>query len=235
MSGASSSTERAEETSPIRVLVADDEETVVDVLRALIGSDPSLRFVGAAHNAEDAIELTVRERPDVVLLDVRMPGRRRAARDARDHEAMRADEGGGALGARGLGHGDRDDQRGGERLRPERRFDGQDPADDPSNDRRELHRRRAAAATHPGLSDAPSAHAAEHRGREGDPGRGDHRRVRTDRGSRHGTDRRRRRPATRGDPSPPFLRHLARRCRGRRPPPRHGDGRVPGEPRGAAR
>ena len=74
MSVASSSTERVEETSPIRVLVADDEETVVDVLRALIGSDPSLRFVGAAHNAEDAIELTVRERPDVVLLDVRMPG-----------------------------------------------------------------------------------------------------------------------------------------------------------------
>lgn len=74
MSGARSSTERAEETSAIRVLVADDEETVVDVLRALIGSDPSLRFVGAAHNAEDAIELTVRERPDVVLLDVRMPG-----------------------------------------------------------------------------------------------------------------------------------------------------------------
>ncbi len=74
MSGTSSSTERAEESSPIRVLVADDEETVVDVLRALIGSDPSLRFVGAAHNAEDAIELTVRERPDVVLLDVRMPG-----------------------------------------------------------------------------------------------------------------------------------------------------------------
>jgi DNA-binding NarL/FixJ family response regulator len=74
VSVASSSTERVEETSPIRVLVADDEETVVDVLRALIGSDPSLRFVGAAHNAEDAIELTVRERPDVVLLDVRMPG-----------------------------------------------------------------------------------------------------------------------------------------------------------------
>ena len=73
VSGASGSTERAEMT-PIRVAVADDEETVVDVLRALIGSDPSLRFVGAAHNAEDAIELTVRERPDVVLLDVRMPG-----------------------------------------------------------------------------------------------------------------------------------------------------------------
>lgn len=74
MSGARSSTERAEETAPIRVVVADDEETVVDVLRTLIGSDPSLHFVGAAHNAEDAIEMAVRERPDVILLDVRMPG-----------------------------------------------------------------------------------------------------------------------------------------------------------------
>jgi DNA-binding NarL/FixJ family response regulator len=74
VSGARGSTEMAEETIPIRVLVADDEKTVVDVLRALIGSDPSLRFVGAANNAEDAIELTMRERPDVVLLDVRMPG-----------------------------------------------------------------------------------------------------------------------------------------------------------------
>jgi DNA-binding NarL/FixJ family response regulator len=70
--GASTSTEKAQD--PIRVLVADDEQTVVDVLRALIGTDPSLRFVGAAHNAEDAIELATRERPDVVLLDVRMPG-----------------------------------------------------------------------------------------------------------------------------------------------------------------
>jgi DNA-binding NarL/FixJ family response regulator len=72
MSG--SSTERAEEPAPIRVVVADDEETVVDVLRTLIGSDPSLHFVGAAYNAEDAIEMAMRERPDVVLLDVRMPG-----------------------------------------------------------------------------------------------------------------------------------------------------------------
>ena len=74
MGGASSSSDRTEEFTSIRVLVADDEETVVDVLRALIGSDPSLRFVGSASDAEDAIELAVRERPDVVLLDVRMPG-----------------------------------------------------------------------------------------------------------------------------------------------------------------
>jgi DNA-binding NarL/FixJ family response regulator len=72
VSDARSASETVED--PIRVLVADDEETVVDVLRTLIGSDPSLRFVGAANNAEDAIEMTARERPDVVLLDVRMPG-----------------------------------------------------------------------------------------------------------------------------------------------------------------
>ena len=56
------------------MLVADDETMVVDVLRALIGSDPSLRFVGAAHDAERAIDLVIEEQPDVVLLDVRMPG-----------------------------------------------------------------------------------------------------------------------------------------------------------------
>jgi DNA-binding NarL/FixJ family response regulator len=74
VTGASSPTGRAEDKPAIRVLVADDEGTVVDVLRVLIGSDPSLRFVGAANDAENAIELAVRERPDVVLLDVRMPG-----------------------------------------------------------------------------------------------------------------------------------------------------------------
>jgi DNA-binding NarL/FixJ family response regulator len=67
-------TQGTQDPTAIRVLVADDEEAVVDVLRALIGSDPSLEFIGAANDAERAIELANRERPDVVLLDVRMPG-----------------------------------------------------------------------------------------------------------------------------------------------------------------
>jgi EAL domain-containing protein (putative c-di-GMP-specific phosphodiesterase class I) len=58
----------------IRVLVVDDEDAVVDVLRALIGSDPTLEFAGAATDAERGIELALREQPDVVLMDVRMPG-----------------------------------------------------------------------------------------------------------------------------------------------------------------
>ena len=44
------STERTDGSTPIRVAVADDEETVVDVLRTLIGSDPTLRFVGSAND-----------------------------------------------------------------------------------------------------------------------------------------------------------------------------------------
>lgn len=59
---------------PIRVLVVDDEEAVVDVLRSLIGSDPKLQLVGTAHDAERAIAIAGEERPDVVLMDVRMPG-----------------------------------------------------------------------------------------------------------------------------------------------------------------
>ena len=67
-------TDLAHQRTAIRVLVADDEQLVVDVLRALVGSDPSLRFVGAASDAEHAIDLVLEEQPDVVLLDVRMPG-----------------------------------------------------------------------------------------------------------------------------------------------------------------
>ena len=65
---------QADDDDVIRVFVADDEATVVDVLQALIATDHRLRFVGAAHDAEEAITGVLRERPDVVLLDVRMPG-----------------------------------------------------------------------------------------------------------------------------------------------------------------
>lgn len=57
-----------------RVLVADDDDSVVDVLKALIQSQEDLRFIGAANDTEHAIALAVREQPDVALLDVRMPG-----------------------------------------------------------------------------------------------------------------------------------------------------------------
>ena len=58
----------------ISVFVADDEEAVIEVLRSLIGTDPMLRFTGAAYDAEAAVAEVLHDRPDVVLLDVRMPG-----------------------------------------------------------------------------------------------------------------------------------------------------------------
>jgi EAL domain-containing protein (putative c-di-GMP-specific phosphodiesterase class I)/DNA-binding NarL/FixJ family response regulator len=58
----------------IKVLVADDEEGVRDVLAALIASDPTLTLVGSAAEADSAIALATEEQPDVALVDVRMPG-----------------------------------------------------------------------------------------------------------------------------------------------------------------
>jgi EAL domain-containing protein (putative c-di-GMP-specific phosphodiesterase class I)/CheY-like chemotaxis protein len=59
---------------PIRVLVAEDEQEVRDVLAAVISTDKRLRLIGTAEEAESAIEFASRERPDVALVDVRMPG-----------------------------------------------------------------------------------------------------------------------------------------------------------------
>ncbi|HEY7400171.1 MAG TPA: EAL domain-containing protein [Actinomycetota bacterium] len=60
--------------APITVLVAEDEPQVREVLQALIATDRGLQFVGAAEEAESAIRLAADRRPDVALVDVRMPG-----------------------------------------------------------------------------------------------------------------------------------------------------------------
>jgi len=58
---------------PIRVLVADDNDHLRDALASLIDSDEELELAAAAADAHEAIELAARERPDVALIDVRMP------------------------------------------------------------------------------------------------------------------------------------------------------------------
>ncbi len=65
---------REERDGTIGVFVADDEEAVVDVLQAVIATDPSLRFVGAANDADAAIAGVALIQPDFALLEVRMPG-----------------------------------------------------------------------------------------------------------------------------------------------------------------
>lgn len=59
----------------IRVVVVDDEELVRSGIAALLDSDPEIAVVGAADNGDRAIAAVRQHRPDVVLMDVRMPGR----------------------------------------------------------------------------------------------------------------------------------------------------------------
>lgn len=58
----------------ITVLVADDEPMVCAHLRTILGSAPDLQAVEAVHDGTAALNATVRLRPDVVLMDLRMPG-----------------------------------------------------------------------------------------------------------------------------------------------------------------
>ena len=58
----------------VRVLIADDDDTLRRALAALIEVEDGLELVGVAVDADEAIELTQLHRPDVVLVDVKMPG-----------------------------------------------------------------------------------------------------------------------------------------------------------------
>jgi DNA-binding NarL/FixJ family response regulator len=60
-------------TEPVRVAVVDDEELVRIGLTAIISTAPDLTVVGTAADGAEVPPLLARTRPDVVLMDVRMP------------------------------------------------------------------------------------------------------------------------------------------------------------------
>ena len=60
---------------PLRVLIADDHPVYRDGVRALLGSLPGIELVGEAEDGDAAVRLAEELAPDVVLMDLGMPGR----------------------------------------------------------------------------------------------------------------------------------------------------------------
>ena len=58
----------------IHLLIIDDHEMVREGLKAMLSAEPDFTIVGDAANADEAFALIERNRPDVILLDVRLPG-----------------------------------------------------------------------------------------------------------------------------------------------------------------
>ncbi|GHA92009.1 response regulator [Streptomyces termitum] len=73
---------------PVRVLVADDEAMVRAGVRAILARDPRVEVVAEAGDGREALELARRHRPDVVLLDIRMPGLDGLGAAARFHREL---------------------------------------------------------------------------------------------------------------------------------------------------
>jgi two-component system invasion response regulator UvrY len=62
------------EPRPITVLCADDDSGFRGLLRILIEATPGFALIGEATSGQDAIAAVAAARPDLVLMDVRMPG-----------------------------------------------------------------------------------------------------------------------------------------------------------------
>jgi DNA-binding NarL/FixJ family response regulator len=58
----------------IRVLIADDHRLFAEALHAILASEPEIEVVGRARNGEEAVDQAFALEPDVILMDIAMPG-----------------------------------------------------------------------------------------------------------------------------------------------------------------
>src|SRR5438445_12165495 len=58
----------------IRVLIVEDSRVIREFLEHIIGNDPRLEIVGAVGTAEEALGILDRVSPDVISMDIRLPG-----------------------------------------------------------------------------------------------------------------------------------------------------------------
>ncbi len=58
----------------IRVLVVDDQAVVCDGLEMILSSDPQIQVIGKGYDGDQAIEQASEKHPDLVLMDLKMPG-----------------------------------------------------------------------------------------------------------------------------------------------------------------
>jgi len=63
----------AKSKQPVRILLADDHPIFRDGLRKLLTSDDNLTIVGEASNGQECIQMLSKLKPDILLLDLRMP------------------------------------------------------------------------------------------------------------------------------------------------------------------
>lgn len=63
----------ADPARPVRIIIADDHEVVRIGLASLLDRQPGFSVVGEATSGDEAVRLARRERPDVVVMDIRMP------------------------------------------------------------------------------------------------------------------------------------------------------------------
>jgi len=62
------------DTPHIRLVIVDDHSIVREGLCSILNAEPDFQVVGEASNGEEALQVVARTRPDVVLLDLKMPG-----------------------------------------------------------------------------------------------------------------------------------------------------------------